>query len=217
MTGVQTCALPIWFAVAKITPKHSLGCITRSDSFAADESVKDGPTPKDYVKSGYDKGHQIPDGDLSWNSQIEHESFLMTNMAPQAGSFNRGIWKLLETAIRSWTVTLGQTFIVYVGAVYNSNDKRIGQGVIVPHAYYKMAINEKTGEYAAWMFPHVAPYPNLGSNLTKFRVSIAQIQKESGVTFSLPSSGKELAIGKEWLIDYGRLTKEKRKIGRAHV
>ena len=47
--------------------------------------------------TGYDKGHAAPDGDLSWSQQVEYESFLMTNMYPQHGSLNRGIWKLLET------------------------------------------------------------------------------------------------------------------------
>jgi DNA/RNA endonuclease G (NUC1) len=39
-------------------------------------------------------------------------------MAPQAGSLNRGIWKLLETNVRGWAVQLNQVYTIYVGGVY---------------------------------------------------------------------------------------------------
>ena len=199
------------FVTAELTSQHVMGCVKRSNAFVADASVKNGATPGDYAGTGYDKGHQIPDGDLSWDGQVEHESFLMTNMAPQAGSLNRGIWKLLETAVRDWVVKSGQPHIVYVGAVYSASDKKIGNGVVVPHAFYKVVINEKTGEFAAWFFPHVSPYSNLGNDLTKFRVTLNRVQNESGVKFPVPPGAKELQVGKEWPVDFGELTKTKQK------
>jgi endonuclease G len=199
------------YVVYTLQPSKALGCIARSDAFAADQSVSGGPIPQDYVGTGYDKGHMSPDGDLSWNQQVEYESFLMTNMTPQAGSFNRGIWKLLETSVRGWAVQKNQPYTIYVGAIYNAQDKKIGNGVVVPHGLYKIVINNTTKEVAGWKFPHVAPYPNLGTDLTKFRTPVATIQKESGVTFSLPSGAKEVATGKEWSVDFGSLTNSKRQ------
>jgi endonuclease G len=151
-----------------------------------------------------------PDGDLSWDQQVEYESFLMTNMAPQAGSLNRGIWKLLETAVRGWTVQLNQPFTIYVGGIYNAQDKKIGNGVVVPHAYYKIVINQATGQAAAWAFPHTAPYPNLGNDLTKYRIGIAQLEQTAGVKFSFPAGAQEVLVGKEWPVDFGKLTNAKR-------
>lgn len=200
------------FVTYSLTPSHALGCIARTNAFVADLSVKEGPTLADYDHSGYDRGHQVPDGDLSWDQQVEYESFLMTNMAPQAGSFNRGIWKLLETEVRGWVTQLKQEYVIYVGSIYNDKDKKIGKGVVVPHAFYKVVVNTQTGEYAGWLFPHVAPYPNMGNDLTKYRATVEKIQTESGVKFSLPPSAKELATGKEWGVDFGKLTKEKRGV-----
>jgi hypothetical protein len=114
-------------------------------------------------------------------------------MYPQHGSLNRGIWKLLETAVRGWAVQLNQPFTIFVGAMYNSNDPTIGNGVVVPHGYYKLVINQATGQVAGWIFPHVKPYVNLGNNLTKFRAPIAQIQEYAGVKFALPPAAKEIA------------------------
>ena len=191
-------------------PQNALGCVARTNAFAADQAVPNGPTPQDYAATGYDKGHQAPDGDLSWDPQVEYESFLMTNMAPQAGSLNRGIWKLLETAVRGWAVQKNQPFTIYVGAVYDNTDKKIGKGVVVPHGFYKIVIDDATNEAAAWYFPHVAPYPNLGNDLKKFRVSVASLEQKFGVRFGFPQGVKELPVGGEWPVDFGALTNAKR-------
>ena len=63
---------------------------------------------------------------------------------------------------------------------------------------------------AGWWFPHVAPYPNLGNDLTKFRLPIAQIEQVGGVKFAFPANAKELNPGAEWPVDFGALTKAKR-------
>jgi endonuclease G len=194
----------------ELTPPNALGCVARTNAFATDQSVQGGATPDDYAGTGYDKGHMSPDGDLSWDPQVEYESFLMTNMSPQAGSLNRGIWKLLETSVRGWAVQHNQSYTVYVGSVYDANDPKIGKGVVVPHGFYKIVVNNQTREIAGWAFPHTKPYPNLGNDLTKFRLSIAQIEQVAGVKYAFPSGAKELAPGTEWPVDFGALTNAKR-------
>jgi len=136
------------FVMWTLTPGHALGCVGRSNAFAADQSVQGGATPADYAGTGYDKGHMAPDGDQSWDQQVEYESFLMTNMSPQAGSLNRGIWKLLETSVRGWAFQGGHNFNIVSGGIYSQGDKVIGKGVVVPHAFYKIVIDENTGQYA---------------------------------------------------------------------
>jgi hypothetical protein len=97
-----------------------------------------------------------------------------------------------------------------VGGLYGATDKKIGNGVVVPHGFYKIVINNSTKEVAAWAFPHVEPYPNLGNDLTKFRVGIAQLQGQAGVNFAFPQGAKELSPGQEWPVDFGALTNAKR-------
>ena len=199
-----------------LTPPNALGCVARTNAFATDQSIPNGATPDDYAGTGYDKGHMAPDGDLSWDTQVEYESFLMTNMSPQAGSLNRGIWKLLETSVRGWAVQHNQTYTIIAGSVYDATDKRIGRGVVVPHGFYKIVINNQTKEIAGWAFPHLAPYPNLGNDLTRFRLPIDMIENSAGVEFAFPPGAVELAPGKEWPVDFGKLTQAKRaKCGNA--
>jgi endonuclease G len=193
-----------------LQPQNALGCFPRTNAFVADQSVAGGARPDDYAGTGYDKGHAAPDGDLSWTAQVEYESFLMTNMYPQHGSLNRGIWKLLETSVRGWAVQLNQPYTIYVGALYGAGDPTIGNGVIVPHGFYKIVINNTTKEVAGWMFPHTKPYVNLGNDLTKFRQPIASIEATAGVKYAYPAGAKELQPGKEWPVNYGQLTTAKR-------
>ena len=193
-----------------LLPQNALGCFPRTNAFVADQSVPGGARPDDYAGTGYDKGHAAPDGDLSWSQQVEYESFLMTNMYPQAGSLNRGIWKLLETSVRGWAVQTNQSYTIFVGAFYGQGDKTIGNGVIVPHGYYKIVINNNTKQIAGWAFPHTAPYPNLGNDLTVFRKPVTDIMKQAGVQYKFPVGAIELAPGQEWPVDFGALTNAKR-------
>jgi endonuclease G len=201
--------IPVYVAYT-LKPENALGCFPRTNAFVADQSLNGtGARPDDYVGTGFDKGHAAPDGDLSYTQQVEYESFLMTNMYPQHGSLNRGIWKLLETSIRGWAVQRNQAFTIFVGAYYGNGDESF-KGIIVPHGYYKIVINQATGEVAGWAFPHTKPYVNLGNDLTKFRSPIAQIQQTAGVKYHFPANAKEIAPGQEWPVDYGALTKAKR-------
>jgi endonuclease G len=201
--------IPVYVAYT-LLPQNALGCFPRTNAFVADQSVSNGARPDDYAGTGYDKGHAAPDGDLSWSQQVEYESFLMTNMYPQHGSLNRGIWKLLETSVRGWAVQLNQSYTVYAGAIYGAGDPTIGNGVIVPHGYYKIVINNQTKEIAGWAFPHTKPYVNLGNDLTKFRLPIAQIETTAGVKYAFPAGAKELNPGQEWPVNFGALTNAKR-------
>ena len=123
LVGYDSAAKLPRFVIYTLTPDHALGCIARSNAFVADKSIAGGATPNDYAGTGYDKGHMAPDGDLSFNQQVEYESFLMTNMSPQAGSLNRGIWKLLETSVRGWTVQNNRAYTSISGSVYTSNQR----------------------------------------------------------------------------------------------
>ncbi len=202
--------IPVWTEYI-LTPEHSIGCVERSNAFSPDQSLQKGYRAElsDYVGSGYDQGHMDPDGDNSFNEQVEFESFILTNMAPQLPGLNRGAWKLLETSVRGWSFELNQSFTIYVGPIYNLTDKTIGiNKVIVPHAFYKIVINNSTNEVAGWVMPQAS---NLGNDLTKFRVPINEIAKQTNITFTYPTNFKELAVGAEWPIDFGKLTKSKKE------
>jgi hypothetical protein len=93
--------------------------------------------------------------------------------------------------------------------MYGAGDESF-KGIIVPHGYYKIVINNVTGEVAGWRFPHTRPYVNLGNDLTKFRAMISAIQSEAGVQFAFPPNAREITPGTEWAVNFGALTNAKR-------
>lgn len=201
--------LPVWVSY-QLFPEYALGCVPRSNGFAPDQSLPKGSRAElaDYAKSGYDIGHVAPNADMSRFNQTELESFLLTNMVPQNASTNRGIIKLSETNIRGWVTQRNHSFVIYSGPIYNSSDKTIGPNhVVVPHAFYKIAIDTVTNEVAGFLIPHTG---NHGNDLTKFRTPIAQIQSLTGISFAYPTNAVELPLNQIWPVDYKALTDAKR-------
>ena len=192
--------IPVWTAWT-VTPKTVNGCVVRSNAFAADKSLPADKRadPRDYAGTGYDQGHLANDAHQSWDQQVEYESFLMTNMAPQLPGLNRGIWKLLESATGAWTFNRGHTLIVYAGPIYNiAKDKKIGAGKVdVPSAFWKIVVDQNTNETLAFIFPH---NETLGSDLNRVQVSVSDVERATSIIFPVP--GDKNTRPRLWDIDY---------------
>ena len=179
--------IPNWVAWT-LTPDHAIGCVARSNAFVTDQSLPNGArsTPADYAHSGYDQGHLANDADMSWDDQVEHESFYMSNMSPQLPSVNRGTWKNLESAERAWVYSSKHPFTIYAGNVYSSSSKTIGDDkVVVPDSLFKILTDNTTKKTYAFLFPHK---DGLDSDFTKYQVTVADVEKASGITFPIPDS-----------------------------
>jgi endonuclease G len=204
--------IPAWVAW-DVTPEHVNGCVARTNAFAADASLPKGKsaTPADYAGSGYDQGHLANDAHQSWDLAVEKESFLMTNMSPQLPGLNRGIWKLLETATGAWVFSRQHTLIVYAGNIYDTaKDKKIGaNGVDVPSSLYKIVIDKNTNEVLAFLFPHKE---NQGNDLTVVQVTVADIEKASGITFPLPPGASKTAKPALWPVDFKAVADNKKAV-----
>jgi endonuclease G, mitochondrial len=203
----QSAEIPVWVAYT-LTPEHALGCAVRSNAFTADDSLPDGERakPTDYAGSGYDIGHIAPDGDMSWDPDVERESFILTNMTPQLPGLNRGIWKLLETSVRAHAYESGHTLLIYAGPVYNvAKDAKIGKDRIdVPTAFYKIVVDMKTGEYTAFLFPQAG---DQGNDLEKVHSSLAEVERATGIMFPMPRGAKDAPI---WSADFKALATAKK-------
>jgi len=179
--------IPNWVAWT-LTPDHAIGCVVRTDAFAADQSLPATArsTPQDYAGSGYDQGHLANDADMSWDPQVEHESFLMSNMSPQLPNVNRGTWKSLESASRAWVYSTKHPFTEYAGNIYSASSKTIGADkVVVPDSLFKIVIDDTTKKSYAFLFPNQL---GIDADFTKFQVTVADIEKATGTTFPVPDS-----------------------------
>jgi endonuclease G len=100
---------------------------------------------KDYVKSGYDRGHLANDASFDWSKKSQKKTYTMANIIPQVPKVNRKTWIKAEKLERLIAVKLG-TVNVLNGVVYGNNPKRIGRNKIaVPKGFWKMIYNDKVG------------------------------------------------------------------------
>ena len=116
----------------------------RSDDCRSDPEITTGSaTPADYKKSGYDRGHLSPAADFAFDQNAMSETFYMSNMSPQKGGLNRGIWKDLEAEVRLWAKNFGRVYVVSGPILEKPAEEyeSIGENqVAVPEFYYKVIL-----------------------------------------------------------------------------
>lgn len=179
--------VPNWVAW-HLTAAHLKGSVKRSDaSFHEDEEV---PMPRaidsDYVRSGYDRGHMCPAGDNKWSAKAMDESFLFTNVCPQAPQLNRGDWNEMEQACRKLAKENGDIYIVCGPIFYKKRAKTIGKNkVAVPDAFFKVVLTMKGNPKAIGFI-----YKNGDGNRPKgdYANSVDEVERITGIDFfpSLP-------------------------------
>lgn len=130
--------IPNWVAW-ELTRGEVNGDEPRAERFACDESVAGCPSPKDYLRSGYDRGHMAPAADMKWDTEAMEQSFYMTNICPQAKSLNTGAWKRLEEKCRLWAEIDSAIVIVCGPVITDKINKHIGDTrVAVPQRFFKV-------------------------------------------------------------------------------
>lgn len=201
--------LPVWTAWT-LTEAEAVGCIDLSSSpFVDDKSLPaaNRAYPQDYTYSDFDRGHIAPDADMSYGSNALYESYLMTNIAPQYPGLNRGIWKSLETYTRGWVLQQKTSITVYAGPIYNSkNPPKIGNGVTVPSAYYKILIDNNSKTVLAFIFPNSN---QLGTDLEFYRTTVTNIENKTNLKFPLPALPILNKKTTDFVLDYNALMSAK--------
>lgn len=158
------------------------GKAKRKDNFRIDTLVSTGSaSPKDYKRSGYDRGHLAPAADMSWSDEVMSESFYMSNMSPQLPGFNRGIWKKLEEQVRDWAKEFDTLYVV-TGPILEDSLIAIGENeVSVPNKYYKALLVYKKRLQLSVGF--ILPNESSSEELEYFAVSVDSVESVSHLDF----------------------------------
>lgn len=154
---------------------------------------------KDYFRSGYDRGHQVPAADCKWSQQAMDDTFALSNMCPQVGDgFNRDYWAHFEDFCRRLTKTYPSVRIV-TGPLYLPKRDPDGKwrvsyevigsppNVAVPTHFYKVIFGEdgrEGGKVALGAF--VLPNAVIDNKkpLTDFEVPVEVVERASGLEFA---------------------------------
>lgn len=162
--------------------KKMVDCQTplkRKDNFKPDPKLPiDTDISKDYVGSGFDRGHMMPAADnLCQTQQVQDECFYFSNMSAQYHSLNAGDWKSLETFVRDeaknqdsikvWCGNLGEI-------------QKIGK-VSVPKQCWKVIYIKKQNVWKSYLFENDKSKPD---GIKNNEVPLTVIEKITGFKFA---------------------------------
>jgi len=134
---------------------------------------------EDYRGSGYDRGHNVPAGDMTRERGMA-QSFSLANMMPQARQNNQGIWaKRVEEPTRMYVKRTQGDIFVFTGSVGQAGS--IGKSkVTVPSHLYKLVYDPtKRIAWAYWV-------ENTDEAQMGPPISYQELVQKIGVDFHLP-------------------------------
>lgn len=199
---------PLW-AAYRVAGGSGVARFERPMLYYADERLEDS-VRLDNTTFGkhdgvqYNVGHMVPNSAI--NSQFgrlaQMETFFMSNMSPQWGSLNQGVWRDLEARIHAveedperehlWTIA---------GSVFGDDPlvitRKDGIDVPVPEAYYCITIDpfrypyDRSGnqDIACFVIPQDAPRR---TPLETFMTTLEEIETRTRLQF-MPGWASEVA------------------------
>jgi len=140
-------------------------------------------------------GHMTPNEVINrqFGRLAQMETFLMSNMSPQYGALNQGVWLKLETAIRAIADEDGKDHMwVIVGPVFGDQPAAIERGagkhLPIPDAYFCVTIDPfrypydtpSSAHIDGFIIPQDAPR---SSNPQDYPATLEEIEEATGLRF----------------------------------
>ncbi|MFZ4877579.1 DNA/RNA non-specific endonuclease [Janthinobacterium sp. Mn2066] len=153
--------------------------LSRENSFHAERRLPAGQRAElsDYARSGFDRGHMAPNGDMP-DRISQQDSFTLANMVPQDSANNRYIWAGIEGAVRKMAKKEGDLYVITGPAFIGGNLQKVGR-VLVPSHLYKAVYSPRQRAGAAYFIAN--------TDTKDYEVlSIAQLEDRIGINL-LPS------------------------------
>ena len=166
---------PLWSAeylrADRLEQAHVL---SRENSFHAEDQLPPSHRAElsDYARSGFDRGHMAPNGDMP-DRQSQHESFTLANMVPQDADINRHVWAGIEAVVRKMAKKEGALYVITGPAFIGNSLRKVGN-VMVPSHVYKLVYSPRHQAGAAWFIENRA-------NAVYQAISIAELEATVGI------------------------------------
>ena len=158
---------------------------SRSNKFRPDPDAKGASAlNEDYSKTGFDKGHLAPAGDMKWSHRAMQESFYFSNICPQEPGLNRGVWRVLEEQCRLWASDNGVLYVATGPVIPDTGLRRLGKTRVgVPRQFYKVLCTVVDGQYEAigFLFQNI-DYKD-DEPVQEHIVSVDSVEAVTGIDF----------------------------------
>jgi DNA/RNA endonuclease G (NUC1) len=151
-------------------------------------------------------GHMTPNEVINrqFGRLAQMETFLMSNMSPQYGSLNGGVWLKLETAIREIKDEEGKDHVwAIVGPIFDEQPVAIERGsgkhVPVPSSYFCIVVDPHSYPYDkpsnvhmnCFIIPQNAPP---ASNPQDYPATLQEIEQATNLSF-FADWGRDVPVG----------------------
>lgn len=187
------------------TPNMKVG--RGNNPFAVDPKIPEAYQvgKNDYPGTPVDRGHICASEDRQTTLEEAKQTFYMSNMQPQHGSFNRGFWKKLEVQVQEWGYNrefCDTLYVVKGGIIDDPSDilcytdegiiapKKTQKRLIVPKHFFMALLAVKDGKYKAvgfWLrqFIEKEEHENEYKDKTVFdyAMSIKELQEKAKLDF----------------------------------
>ncbi len=156
----------------------------RKNKFYVDPDIPEQyqTTPADYKKSGYHQGHLCPSDDRISSQDLNKQTFFLSNIQPQEGGHNTGVWKILEGKVRNWARQCDTLYVVKAATIDSARFIKTytKSNLIVPKYFFMALLSYKaaTGTYEAlgiWS-------PHAKGSETQY-ITIEELQHRTGLDF----------------------------------
>ena len=158
----------------------------RKSRIQSDIRISNSAKHNDFTNTNYDRGHLAPSSSIGsfCGKQAQDETYLVTNIAMQSPSLNRGLWRSLEKKIGGTSNCYANKFStvwVIVGTIFSETSKQ-KNNISIPEAFYKIVLIKKENKLDALAF--IFPNKELeNKNLSSYLVSINEIERRAKIDF----------------------------------
>lgn len=174
---------PVWCAY-HVTP-DVLYQTGQRPNFNKDKEAANSPSPGDYTRSGYDRGHMVPNHAIEsrYGADDQKKTFLMSNIAPQTPALNQGVWRNVEHRIADfWPAKYGEIWVI-VGTIPNRRGETLsGTDIEIPGRFYQVIVAQEGMDVRALavVFDQHVPWREWAARNI---VSIDELEEEAGLDF----------------------------------
>ena len=174
---------PVWCAY-HVTP-DVLYQTGQRPNFSKDKEAANSPSPGDYTRSGYDRGHMVPNHAIEsrYGADDQKKTFLMSNIAPQTPALNQGVWRNVEHRIADfWPAKYGEIWVI-VGTIPNRRGETLsGTDIEIPGRFYQVIVAQEGMDVRALavVFDQHVPWREWAARNI---VSIDELEEEAGLDF----------------------------------
>ncbi len=141
----------------------------------------------DYRSDEFEKAYLCPPMDRRNHLAAMADTYYLSNIVPQARKLKEGVWRELEQKVRAWTKEY-QSLDVFTGPLFLASENQMNYRLIgpnqlaVPTAFYKVIFAKKKRDWDTKCY--LIPNEALNEGIDQYEVSLEEIEKASGITFT---------------------------------